>query len=659
MSSIGERTLGLHGKNVNRRGAAMVSQAMSESSPQESRSNPPVPSALAAAGVSLVATVGLPIVYLIGRVHEWPGFWPLSSREHLKWPGAALVLGLLLLFLLLLAWVPFRGAVPSEVAPFKRPARSRILWFALLLVVPIWGLLAQRILVLGLPGDGPYWVKLASDPFIMTSEPLGRWSHYIAYQWLALDGEPSKRDAVRLASVAAGCFQLAALVIFSPRIWGSVRRSVPWICYLFVTPLLIFNLGYPETTPWAYALLTASLLAGVSYVCGPMRNPPLLVGVFLALATWVHGAICFTTLGYAYLLVVWLQRGSAQGGIRYGLPRLLRVGGLAVLPFVLLGATLILAGLRETATGEQPLFSNMLGGGDQQRWVALTTPSSPIQYALLSGRYWRDLGNLLISACPVLPLTPLALKALARHNATGSRYLAATLCGALVLTLFWNADYGMRTDFDLLSLFAVPAYLSIAWWLALEVRAYFQAAIVAASSALCTVFVSILPLITLLPSHIPIAQEFFVGTGGEGVHYLGDGWSAPEPWGVWSERADADVTLPVDRGNLPTLVRIQGGGMLVAVHPRQDIDCWINDVFARTITYDASSVPGWEDVLIPAASMESIRKSGKVRLNFKVSDPANPSKLGTGADDRDLGIALRYLMLSRGPEPAPVSSASL
>jgi hypothetical protein len=277
----------------------------------------------------------------------------------------------------------------------------------------------------------------------------------------------------------------------------------------------------------------------------------------------------------------------------------------------------------------------------------------------LSGRYWRDLANLLISACPVLPLTPIALRAIAKHNATGARYLAATLGGALVLTLFWNADYGMQADFDLLSLFAVPAYLSIAWWLVLEVRSYLQGMFFAASSALCTVFVSILPAVTLLPGNVPNSQELFVGQNGEGLHYLGEGWSPPEPWGVWSVQAEADVSLPVDRGDLPTRVRLQAGGLVIPAHPQQSVDCWINGILARTLTYDASSPPGWEDVRIPDASLELIRRSGRVHLTFKIPEPANPMKLGHNADVRDLGIALRYIMLANDSEQAPSGAANL
>src|SRR5262249_35085634 len=141
-----------------------------------------------------------------------------------------------------------------------RPGAS--LWPRLLVSVPLFALLAGRLRAIGASGDADTWLPLASNPFIMTSEPLGRWSHYLAYRILALFGAPTADAAVRIASVAAGCAYLAALVTWVPRLLGSVRRSVAWIAYLFVSPPLVVFLGYPETTPWAYAFLGAFLLAG-------------------------------------------------------------------------------------------------------------------------------------------------------------------------------------------------------------------------------------------------------------------------------------------------------------------------------------------------------------------------------------------------------------
>ena len=67
--------------------------------------------------------------------------------------------------------------------------------------------------------------------------------------------------------------------------------------------------------------------------------------------------------------------------------------------------------------------------------------------------------------------------------------------GALVLTLFVNADLGVRNDFDLLSPFAVPAYVVSAIWLD-EARLGTRGPFVALSLAATAVLLLVAPGLT-------------------------------------------------------------------------------------------------------------------------------------------------------------------
>lgn len=595
---------------------------------------------------SLACGVGAQVIYALGRRREWAGFWSLPRRESLGSGVEPWLLALLMASALVAVW-PSRDPARSEAHVAKAEQPGRALW--LLLLVPFWGLLASKALMLEMPGDGPYWMRLADSPFIMTSEPLGRWSHYLAYQLLTMLGEPSRREALRLASILAGCFQLSAILLLSPRIFGSIRSALPWMGYLFLSPLLILNLGYSETTPWAYALLTASLLAGILYVRGPMDRPPVQVGLLLGLAIWAHGCMVFSLGGYAILLLGWLRSTSAVQSRWFAhlTPRrLLQAGVLGIFPCSFLLATLLLAKLVGTGRADQSLFSNMLGGGDHSQWIAFAAARDDTEYAFLSVRYWRDLGNLLLTVCPMLPLAPLAFARMAKATRLGALYFASTLAGTLVLALFWNADFGMKRDADLLSVFAVPVYVATACWLAEEIRSPLRATALATPIVLTTLLGSVLPAVIWLPSSVASGHKLFFGDNGDGTRYLGDGWSAPEPWGVWSEKPEADLVFPIDTHQIPTHVRVHLDSLVTKRHRRQDFECWINGIFAKAFSFDGSTFLRWEDITIPSEAVPSIRSRKKLEIDFKVLNPASPKKLGLSSDARDLGVALHEIELS-------------
>ena len=64
-------------------------------------------------------------------------------------------------------------------------------------------------------------------------------------------------------------------------------------------------------------------------------------------------------------------------------------------------------------------------------------------------------------------------------------FLGASIAGLLILACFFNADFGMQWDFDVLAMFALPATLLLAlWWNdRLSPRAFTALSIAVASTA--------------------------------------------------------------------------------------------------------------------------------------------------------------------------------
>jgi hypothetical protein len=317
----------------------------------------------------------------------------------------------------------------------------------------------------GVSGDAAFWVRMASDPFIMSSEPLGRWSHYLAFRIHGLIGEPDRLAAVRWSSVAAGGFYLSALIPLACRTFSGSRS---WVlaAFLFIVPSIEVFAGYPETTPWVYAFTGIYLLAGVRYLEAGLARPPWIESLLLLVALWTHGVACFATGAHAVLMLCWWRSSQAVRTVLSPQRRAMLAVLLALLPFAALAATFAFAYAFGTGLATSPWYGNALGGGGGQ-WVFLSEATKPpgAQYALLNRRHVEDLATLVLLACPLLLVVPVAARELLRDRRQPLAFLAAALAGLLLFSLFWYADYGMQRDYDLMAMFTVPAHLIVALWL--------------------------------------------------------------------------------------------------------------------------------------------------------------------------------------------------
>jgi hypothetical protein len=145
---------------------------------------------------------------------------------------------------------------------------------------------------------------------------------------------------------------------------------------------------------------------------------------------------------------------------------------------------------------------------------------------------------------------------------------------------------------------------------------------------------------------LPLDHELKFGTGGAGTAHLGEGWSQPEEWGVWSEGPSAQLTLPVDArvtGRLRLSLRL---GAFVGAEGEQRVTCLLAGMPAAEWQFHAGNAPAWHELLVPEPALAAARRSQQLSIRFQIHAPASPQALGLNQDSRQLGVALYGLKLS-------------
>ncbi len=139
-----------------------------------------------------------------------------------------------------------------------------------------------------------------------------------------------------------------------------------------------------------------------------------------------------------------------------------------------------------------------------------------------------------------------------------------------------------------------------------------------------------------------------LGTGGAGVrHAFGPGWSAPEPWGRWTEGAVAELDFaPSDAfaADRPIVVHLLVSAFLFGPHTEQVVDVAVNGRPAARWVFTPADSPRWETLRIPADASGTGRR---LRLAFRNERPMSPAEVGFAPDRRRLGLALTRLWIGQ------------
>jgi hypothetical protein len=138
------------------------------------------------------------------------------------------------------------------------------------------------------------------------------------------------------------------------------------------------------------------------------------------------------------------------------------------------------------------------------------------------------------------------------------------------------------------------------------------------------------------------AREKIAFTEGSGAErLLGEGWSALEQTGVWTDGYQASVALRL------TDLSPEAAELVVAVsafvtpeHPELKVEVWaLGERLAGRI-FRLGEAQRLLRIPWPAAA-----QSGRTLFELRVSDPARPVDLGLGDDPRRLGLHLEWLMV--------------
>ncbi len=151
----------------------------------------------------------------------------------------------------------------------------------------------------------------------------------------------------------------------------------------------------------------------------------------------------------------------------------------------------------------------------------------------------------------------------------------------------------------------------------------------------------------LLP-HVRANEWLSFGSGGEGVKFLGIGWSYPEDWGTWTNGEYAEVILPLTSEMKDSKdIFIEAHPFVTRDHPRQRVDVWINGIFAEILIFEMANCNSVRRISIPSLSLEGAKRTGVIKLKFELKDAARPIEIGSDPDTRKLGIGLGALLVDR------------
>jgi hypothetical protein len=147
---------------------------------------------------------------------------------------------------------------------------------------------------------------------------------------------------------------------------------------------------------------------------------------------------------------------------------------------------------------------------------------------------------------------------------------------------------------------------------------------------------------------------FAEGSGGERL--LGDGWSALEPTGVWTDGEKASLVLePTDVPPADAELVLAVSAFLTPDHPKLDVKASARGeqlagrVFRHGEGQRLFRIP-W-----PAAALGT--QTRRTLFELDLSDPASPVDLGLGADVRRLGLHLEWLMVRKRTRRATLGDA--
>lgn len=125
------------------------------------------------------------------------------------------------------------------------------------------------------------------------------------------------------------------------------------------------------------------------------------------------------------------------------------------------------------------------------------------------------------------------------------------------------------------------------------------------------------------------------------------GWSATEPWGVWTQGPRATFALRLAEPATGDLeLSLQGRAFLSPIFPRQEVEVRVNGVsVARWVIRDGDGVVEWK-AMVPAGVSAGTHD---IAVDLLIASPVSPVSLGLSSDPRQLGLGIASLRLTPIP----------
>ncbi len=125
------------------------------------------------------------------------------------------------------------------------------------------------------------------------------------------------------------------------------------------------------------------------------------------------------------------------------------------------------------------------------------------------------------------------------------------------------------------------------------------------------------------------------------LEFVGNGWSDPEDWGVWTDGAEADINLPLAEP-IASDLRLEFNGRTLhdeESHPSTTLSILANGTPIARIDINEGGFKDYE-FTIPRSAIDA---SKDLKITFQIDNPKSPQELGIGDDSRKLGFALTRL----------------
>jgi len=133
--------------------------------------------------------------------------------------------------------------------------------------------------------------------------------------------------------------------------------------------------------------------------------------------------------------------------------------------------------------------------------------------------------------------------------------------------------------------------------------------------------------------------------GAEGLKHLIDGWSYPEPWGIWSEGQRASMAFKLQQAPRRSLqMRVCAAGFCSGNHEIKAV-VEINGQRLARWHFSAGKKDVWRKVSVPIA----LTRAPYLEVVLHIDRPTSPLKLGLSNDTRELGLAMSMLCFQESP----------